>query len=115
MNIHVMLAALAGLAQRPRSPAEFAYRDDQRLVEQRLARRAFRRNGIEGVNLAHPAINVNEEDLARRSHRPGFFFSADIVRMEGVEITADQTYATDAKEFAASKRWYITLAFFHGL
>src|SRR5262245_29749198 len=31
MNMHVMLAAFAGLAQRPRSSAEFAHRDDQRL------------------------------------------------------------------------------------
>src|SRR5215813_10921878 len=41
MNMHVMLAAFASLAQSPRSPAEFAHRDDQRLVEQRLARRVF--------------------------------------------------------------------------
>src|SRR5687767_6192651 len=47
MNMHVMLAAFASLAQRPRSPAEFAHRDDQRLVKQRPARRVFRWNGVQ--------------------------------------------------------------------
>src|SRR5262245_64838207 len=38
MNLHVMFAALARLAYRPRRAAELAHRNDQRLVEQRLAR-----------------------------------------------------------------------------
>src|SRR5262245_25645871 len=69
--------------------------------------------GVQGINLAHPAVNVDEKDLARRSHRFGFFFSADVERAEGVEITADQTDAADAKEFAPSERWNVSSNAFH--
>src|SRR6266542_6438776 len=47
MNLHVMFAALARLAYRPRRAAELAHRDDQRLVEQRLAGTVFGWNAVE--------------------------------------------------------------------
>src|SRR5262245_50577704 len=78
-----------------------------------VARRPRAFFGVEGVNLAHPAVNVDEKNLSRRGHRFDFFFSADVERTEGVEITADQTDAADAKEFAASKRWDVSSDTFH--
>src|SRR5262245_56721787 len=47
MNLHVMFAALARLAYLPGRAAELAHRDNQRLVEQRLARTLFRWNAVE--------------------------------------------------------------------
>src|SRR5262245_24233933 len=47
MNLHVMFAALARLAYRPGRAAELAHRDDQSLVEQRLAGTVFGWNAVE--------------------------------------------------------------------
>src|SRR5262245_55213643 len=47
MNLHVMLAPLARLADRSSSAAELAHRYDQSLVEQRLAGTVFGWNAVE--------------------------------------------------------------------
>src|SRR5215510_15942405 len=64
--------------------------------------------GVEGVYLAHPAFDVDKQDLARRGHWPDFLLGADVERAEGVEITADQADAADAQQFTPGKRWNIS-------
>src|SRR5262249_50709762 len=68
---------------------------------------------VEGVYLAHAAFDVDEQRLASRAHRSDLLLGADVERSEGVEITADQTDAADAQQFAPGKRWNISLVVWH--
>src|SRR5262245_16199407 len=80
-----------------------------------VARRPRAFLGVEAVNLAHSAFDIDEQHLPRRAHRFYYFLGADVERAEGVEIAADQGAAADAQQFTPRKHWYFAFVVFHGL